>query len=56
MSNGRDMKRILDRIYNHESLAGIDLRNLYLSSMDFSHLELRRADLTGCLPEPRAAR
>jgi uncharacterized protein YjbI with pentapeptide repeats len=42
------MKRILERIYRHESLAGIDLRNLYFSSMNFSRLELRRADLTGC--------
>ena len=48
MSNERDIKSILGRIYNHESLTGIDLRNLYFSSMDFSPLELRRADMTGC--------
>ena len=48
MSNLRDMKNIVGRIYRHESLAGIDLRNLYFSSMDFSRVELRRADLTGC--------
>jgi uncharacterized protein YjbI with pentapeptide repeats len=48
MSNGRDLKPILQRIYKHQSLAGIDLRNLYLSFMDFSCLELRRADLAGC--------
>ncbi|HKY09274.1 MAG TPA: pentapeptide repeat-containing protein [Candidatus Binatia bacterium] len=48
MSKVRGMKRIIDRIYRHESLDGIDLRNLYLSSMNFSRLGLRRADLTGC--------
>jgi uncharacterized protein YjbI with pentapeptide repeats len=49
MLNGRrDLRHILKRIYNHESLAGVDLRNLYLSCMDFSGLELRRADLEGC--------
>jgi hypothetical protein len=30
MPNGRDLRHILERIYNHESLVGIDLRNLYL--------------------------
>ena len=48
MPNGRDLKHILRRVYNHESLVGIDLRNLYLSFMDFSSLELRNADLEGC--------
>lgn len=48
MPNGRDLKYILKRAYNHESLIGIDLRNLYLSFMDFSGLEFRRADLEGC--------
>jgi uncharacterized protein YjbI with pentapeptide repeats len=48
MSNGRYLRHILKRVYNHESLVGIDLRNLYLSFMDFSGLELRRADLEGC--------
>jgi uncharacterized protein YjbI with pentapeptide repeats len=48
MSNGRGLKQIIQRIYKHQSLAGTDLRNLYLSFMDFSGLELRRADLTGC--------
>jgi uncharacterized protein YjbI with pentapeptide repeats len=48
MANGRDLKTILRKIYKHQSLAGIDLRNLYLSFMDFSGLELRRADLAGC--------
>jgi hypothetical protein len=45
MSNGRDLKHILERINNHESLVGIDLRNLYLSFMNFTGLELRRTDL-----------
>ena len=44
MSNGRDLKHILERIYNHESLVGIDLRKLYLSFMNFTGLELRRMD------------
>ena len=38
----------MERIYNHESLVGIDLRNLYLSFMNFTGLELRRTDLEGC--------
>ena len=48
MSNIRDMKNIVGRIHRHESLAGINLRNLYFSSMDFSRVKLGRADLTGC--------
>src|SRR5439155_16964590 len=44
----RDLKYVLRKVYNHESLVGIDLRNLYLSFVDFSSLELRRADLEGC--------
>ena len=48
MLHGRDLRHILKRVYNHESLVGIDLRNLYLSFMNFSGLELRRADLEGC--------
>ena len=48
MPNGRDLKHILEKIYNHDSLVGIDLRNLYLSFMDFTGLELRRTDLEGC--------
>jgi uncharacterized protein YjbI with pentapeptide repeats len=42
------MKRILEKIEKHESLAGVDLRNLYLSGMDLSNLDLRRANLKGC--------
>ena len=48
MLQGKDLRHILKRVYNHESLAGIDLRNLYLSFMNFSGLHLRRADLEGC--------
>src|SRR5437870_12786167 len=44
----RHLKYVLRKVYNHESLVGIDLRNLYLSFVDFSSLELRRADLDGC--------
>ena len=48
MPNGRNLKPILEKVYNHESLVGIDLRNLYLSFMNFTGLELRRTDLEGC--------
>jgi uncharacterized protein YjbI with pentapeptide repeats len=48
MPNGKHIKHILKRVYNHESLAGIDLRNLYFSFMDFSGLDLRTANLEGC--------
>src|SRR5262249_42859497 len=48
MLQGEDLRHNLKRVYNHESLAGIDLRNLYLSFMNFSGLDLRRADLEGC--------
>jgi len=48
MLHGKDLRHILKKVYNHESLAGIDLRNLYLSFMNFSGLDLRRADLEGC--------
>jgi len=48
MPHGKNLRHILKRVYNHESLIGIDLRNLYLSFMNFSGLELRRADLEGC--------
>jgi uncharacterized protein YjbI with pentapeptide repeats len=48
MLHGKDLRNILRRIYAHDSLVGVDLRNLYLSFMNFSGLELRRADLEGC--------
>jgi uncharacterized protein YjbI with pentapeptide repeats len=48
MANGRDLKYILRKVYNHESLVGIDLRNLYLSFIDLSRSQLRRANLKGC--------
>ncbi len=49
MSNGKDRIRdILCKIENHESLAFADLRNLYLSCMDFSNLDLRGANFEGC--------
>ena len=54
MPKGKDLKHILERIYNHESLVGIDLRNLYLSFIDFSGLELRGAYLEGCSLSLRA--
>ena len=44
----RRVKHILQRIYNHESLVGIDLRNLYQSFSDLSGLELRGADFYFC--------
>ncbi len=42
------LRHILQKIEKHESLAGVDLRNLYLSSMDLSNLDLRGANLKGC--------
>jgi hypothetical protein len=45
--NGR-LRHILQKIEKRESLAGVDLRNLYLSSMDLSNLDLKRANLKGC--------
>ena len=42
------LRGILQKIDKHESLAGADLRNLYLSSMDLSNLDLRGANLKGC--------
>src|SRR5262249_24574621 len=48
MLHGKDLRHILKKVCNHESLAGIDLRNLYLSFMNFSGLDLRRSDLQGC--------
>ena len=44
----RLLRRILQRVEKHESLAGVDLRNLYLSGMDLSNLDLRGANLKGC--------
>lgn len=49
MVNGiKDLKEVIDRIYNHRSLARSDLRNLYFSCMDFSGLDLRESNLEGC--------
>jgi uncharacterized protein YjbI with pentapeptide repeats len=47
-SSKRPLKDILQRVYQRESLAGVDLRNLYFSGMDFSGLDLRAANLKGC--------
>jgi len=44
----RLLKNILQIIEKHGSLAGVDLRNLYLSGMDLSNLDLRGANLKGC--------
>lgn len=52
MRNGkRDIRNILNKIYRHESLAGVDLRNLYLSCMDLSKLDLRGANFEGLQAE-----
>lgn len=49
MRNGkRDIRHILKKINNHESLAGVDLRNLYLSYIDLSRLDLRGVNFEGC--------
>jgi uncharacterized protein YjbI with pentapeptide repeats len=42
------VRHILQKIEKHESLAGVDLRNLYLSGMDLSNLDLRGANFRGC--------
>lgn len=42
------VRQILQKIEKHESLAGVDLRNLYLSGMDLSNLDLKGANLKGC--------
>jgi len=42
------VRHILQKIEKHESLAGVDLRNLYLSGMDLSNLDLRGANFKGC--------
>jgi hypothetical protein len=42
------VRQILQKIEKHESVAGADLRNLYLSGMDLSNLDLRGANLKGC--------
>ena len=39
------VRQILQKIEKHESLAGVDLRNLYLSGMDLSNLDLRGVNL-----------
>lgn len=44
----RYLRDVVNKINNHESLAGVDLRNLYLSYMDFSGLDLRGANFEGC--------
>jgi hypothetical protein len=41
-TNGH-LRRILQKIENHESLAGVDLRNLYLSGMDLSNLDIENS-------------
>ena len=49
MAGGNKIVRnILQIIEKHESLAGLDLRNLYLSGMDLSNLDLRGANFKGC--------
>lgn len=47
-NEGKYLRDVLNRIYNHESLAGVDLRNLYLSYMDLSRFDLQRANFEGC--------
>jgi len=44
----RDLKRILEKVYHRQSLAGQDLRNLYMSFVNLTGLELCRTDLEGC--------
>ncbi|MBI4528102.1 MAG: pentapeptide repeat-containing protein [Deltaproteobacteria bacterium] len=49
MGNGdRGLRVILHKIHSRKSLAGADFRNLYLSCMDLSGLDLRHANFAGC--------
>jgi hypothetical protein len=52
MSNGRDLKHILERIYNHESLMGIDLQPLSVV-YEFYRLRASQDGSGGLLFKPR---
>src|SRR6516162_10918222 len=47
MKADRNIRFILNKIYNRESLVGSDLRNLYFSCMDFAGMDLRHANFEG---------
>jgi uncharacterized protein YjbI with pentapeptide repeats len=47
MKTDRNFRLIVSKIYNHESLVGSDLRNLYFSCMDFARMDLRHANFEG---------
>ena len=47
MKADRNLRLILNRIYNRESLVGSDLRNLYFSCMDFAGMDLRHTNFEG---------
>jgi uncharacterized protein YjbI with pentapeptide repeats len=47
MKADRNLRSIMNKIYNRESLVGSDLRNLYFSCMDFAGMDLRRANFEG---------
>jgi uncharacterized protein YjbI with pentapeptide repeats len=47
MKADRNLRLIMNKIYNRESLVGSDLRNLYFSCMDFAGMDLRHTNFEG---------
>jgi uncharacterized protein YjbI with pentapeptide repeats len=47
MKADRNLKHIVNKINNRESLFGSDLRNLYFTCMDFAGMDLRHANFEG---------
>jgi len=47
MKADRNLRLVLNKIYNRESLVDSDLRNLYFTCMDFAGMDLRRANFEG---------
>jgi uncharacterized protein YjbI with pentapeptide repeats len=47
MKADRNLRLILNKIYSRESLLGNDLRNLYLTCMDFASMDLRHTNFEG---------
>ena len=47
MTAERNLKLILNKIYDRESLVRVDLRNLYLTCMNFSGMDLRETNFEG---------
>lgn len=47
MAADRNLRRILTKIYGRESLVRSDLRNLYLTCMNFTGMDLRETNFEG---------